>query len=164
MPDPVMQIIEEHNRLRRLFKQVPALGGHQSAESRAEAICDLLTIHTRLEEEIVYPVVRGLDPAMAAEAEEAHQQAESLVAKIREQEYADNGEVKADLEVLEREVEAHARWEEDNLLPLISRQEPGEVDRIGHELYGRNQELLRRFPGALHASAETEGFSARPRL
>jgi hemerythrin superfamily protein len=164
VPDPVMQIIEEHNRLRRLFKQVPRLGGHQSAESRAHAICDLLTIHSRLEEEIVYPVVRGLDPAVAAEAEAAHHEAESLMARIREQDYVDNGAVKQDLEVLEREVEAHARWEEDSLLPLISKLDADEVDRIGRELYERNQELLREFPGALDISAETEGFIASPRI
>jgi hemerythrin superfamily protein len=164
MPDPVMQLIEEHNRLRRLFKQVPRLGGHQSAETRAMAICDLLTIHSRLEEEIVYPAVRDLDPAIADEAEAAHQRAEALVAKIQEAEYADNGEVKRDLDELAREVEGHTRWEEDTLLPRVSALPVEEVDRLGRELYERQQELLRQYPNALQISAETEGFIASPRI
>jgi hypothetical protein len=49
-------------------------------------------------------------------------------------------------------------------LPLISQLDADEADRIGRELYERNQELLREFPGALDISAETEGFIASPRI
>ncbi|HEX3541842.1 MAG TPA: hemerythrin domain-containing protein [Acidimicrobiales bacterium] len=164
MPDPVMQLIEEHNRLRRLFKQVPRVGGHQSAEQRANAICDLLTIHSRLEEAIVYPAVREFDEGMATEAESAHERIDELVEKIRTAEYADNGEVKRDIEVLEQEFENHARWEEDELLPRVSGLDRDKVDELGRELYEKNQELLREFPGALDISAETEGFIASPRI
>jgi iron-sulfur cluster repair protein YtfE (RIC family) len=164
MPDPVMQLVEQHNRLRRLFKQVPRVGGHQSAETRALAICDLFTIHSRLEEEIVYPAIRETDAAMAEEAEAAHRRAESLVETIRQREYRDNGEVKRDLEALEREVESHTRWEEDQLLPRVSSLPAAEVDRIGQELYERQQELLREYPQALDVSAETEGYIAAPRF
>lgn len=164
MPDPVMQLVEQHNRLRRLFKQVPQMGGHQSAEHRAAAICDLLTIHSRLEEEIVYPVVENLDAAMADQAEAAHKQADTVVAAIRAADYADNGQVKADMATLEREVEEHARWEEEHLLPRISALPKEEVDRIGSALYQREQELLREFPQALETSAETEGYIAAPRI
>lgn len=164
MPDPVMQLVEQHNRLRRLFKQVPQMGGHQSAEHRAAAICDLLTIHSRLEEEIVYPVIKDLDAAMADQAEAAHKQADALVESIRGADYADNGEVKRDMATLEREVEEHARWEEENLLPRINALPKEEVDRIGSALYQREQELLREFPQALETSAETEGYIAAPRI
>ena len=164
MPDPVMQLIEEHNRLRRLFKQVPRVGGHQSAEQRATAICDMLTIHSRLEETIVYPAVRQFDEGMAAEAEAAHERIDALVEQIRAQEYADNGEVKRDIEVLAQEFENHARWEEDELLPRVSELDRDEVDRLGTELYEKNQELLREYPSALDVSAETEGFIASPRI
>jgi hemerythrin superfamily protein len=164
MPDPVMQLVEQHNRLRRLFKQVPRVGGHQSAEHRALAICDLLTIHSLLEEEIVYPVIRDLDPAMAAQAEAAHQRADQVVARIRQHEYADNGEVKHDLQQLEQEVDNHARWEEDELLPRVSALPTDEFDRIGRALYERQQELLREYPQALEISAETEGYIAAPRI
>jgi hemerythrin superfamily protein len=164
MPDPVMQLVEQHNRLRRLFKQVPQMGGHQSAEHRAAAICDLLTIHSRLEEEIVYPVVKNLDAAMADQAEAAHKQADALVESIRAAAYADDSQVKRDMATLEREVEEHARWEEESLLPRINALPKEEVDRIGSALYQREQELLREFPQALETSAETEGYIAAPRI
>ncbi len=164
MPDPVMQLVEQHNRLRRLFKQVPRVGGHQSAEHRAAAICDLLTIHSRLEEEIVYPVVKNLDAAMADEAEAAHKQVDALVESIKAADYADDTAVKRDMDTLEREVENHARWEEENLLPRVSALSKEEVDRIGSALYQREQELLREFPQALETSAETEGYIAAPRI
>jgi hemerythrin superfamily protein len=164
MPDPVMQLVEQHNRLRRLFKQVPRLGGHQSAEHRAAAICDLLTIHGRLEDELVYPVIEHLDAAMAKQAEDDHQHIDGLVDMIRGADYADNGQVKHDLETLERIVDSHARWEEDNLLPRLNALPKEELDRIGSALYERQQELLSDFPQALEASAETEGYIAAPRI
>ena len=164
MPDPVSQIVEQHNQLRRLFKQMPELKGHQSAEDRALAICDLLTIHSLLEEEILYPVVRGFDASMAAEALDAHRAAETLVEKIRARHYADDAGVKTDLAQLERDVEAHARWEEDELLPRVSALGAEEVDRIGSALYERHQELLGEYPNAMATSAETEGFIASPRI
>jgi hemerythrin superfamily protein len=164
MPDPVMTLTEQHNRLRRLFKQVSRVGGHQSAEARARAICDQLTIHSRLEEELVYPVVEGLDSAMAKEAESAHQRIDALVEAIVKQDYANNGEVKADLDALEQDVESHSRWEEETLLPRVAALPKDAVDELGQRLYDREQELLREYPQALEISAETEGYVAAPRI
>lgn len=164
MPDPVMALIEQHNRMRRLFKQVPRMGGHQAADDRALAICEIYTVHSRLEEEIIYPVIRRLDSAMADEAAGAHEEADALVEAMEAANYADNSEVKRDLEKLEQIFENHARWEEDELLPKISALDTDEFDRLGNALYERNQELLKEFPGALDVSAETEGFTVAPRI
>lgn len=164
MPDPVMQLTEQHNRLRRLFKQASRVGGHQSAEARARAICDQLTIHSKLEEELVYPVVKDLDSTIAKEAEAAHQTIDALVESIVKQDYGNNGEVKADLETLEREFDTHGRWEEETLLPRVSALPAEAVDELGRRMYEREQELLREFPQALETSAETEGYVAAPRI
>jgi hemerythrin superfamily protein len=164
MPDPISQLVEDHNRLRRLFKQVPRMGGHQSVEPRARAICDMWTIHSRIEEELVYPVLNESDPESARKAEDDHEQAQRLVEKIRARDYADDGEVKADIETLEREIESHTRWEEDVVYPQISALDSERVAQIGRAVYERNQELLREFPQALEVSAETEGFIASPRI
>ncbi|HEX3424731.1 MAG TPA: hemerythrin domain-containing protein [Acidimicrobiales bacterium] len=164
MPDPVMQLIEQHNRLRRLFKQVPRMGGHQAADERALAICEIYTVHTRLEEDVIYPVIRRLDSAMADEAAAAHDEGDALVEAMQAADYANNGEVKRDLAKLEQIFENHARWEEDELLPKISALDTEEFDRLGSALYERNQELLKENPGALDVSAETEGFIASPRI
>ncbi|MDQ6615243.1 MAG: hemerythrin domain-containing protein [Actinomycetota bacterium] len=164
MPDPVMNLVEQHNQVRRLFKQVPQVGAHQSAEHRALAICDLLTIHSRLEEEIVYPAIENVDAAMAKEAEEAHERIDALIDNIRNAEYADNGEVKSDLESLDQEVEAHVQWEEATLLPRVSALPAEEQERIWRAMYARQQELLQEHSEALSTSAETEGFIAAPRI
>jgi hemerythrin superfamily protein len=124
----------------------------------------MLTIHSRLEEELVYPALGEVDPAGAAEAQAAHGRIDALVGTIKAQNYADNGEVKRDMEVLEREFEDHARWEEQELLPKLEGLARDDIDRLGLALYERNQELLREFPGALETSAETEGFIASPRI
>jgi hemerythrin superfamily protein len=162
MSDPVRQLVEQHNQLRRLFKQLPRLAGQQSVEQKAYHICDLLTIHSRLEEEIIYPVIGDLIPAVAKEAQAAHDRAERLVAKLCGQEYRTVQDMKRDLDSLERVVSVHARWEEDNLLPLMNELTTEEFNWLGSTLYERHQELLREYPDASDASAETEGYSAGP--
>lgn len=172
MPDPVMQLMEEHNRLRRLFKQIPGLGGHQGAADRATAICEMYRVHSILEQEVIYPTLRELDADMADQACADHARGDEFVARIEARSdgendarnYANNGEVKADLAGLEQEFERHARWEEDLLFPKISALSDEKVHELGSRLYERNQELLREFPGALETSAETEGFIAAPRI
>ncbi len=161
MSDPVRQLVEQHNQLRRLFKQLPRLAGQQSVEQKAYHICDLLTIHSRLEQEIIYPVIGDLIPAIAKEAQTAHDHAERLVTRICGQ-YRTVQEIKRDLDALERVVSSHARWEEDNLLPLINELTTEEFNWLGRTLYERHQELLREYPDASDASAETEGYSAGP--
>ena len=162
--NPVMTLTEQHNRLRRLFKQVSRVGGHQSAESRARAICDLLTIHSKLEEELVYPLVEDVDSAMANEAESAHQRIDAIVESIVKENYGTNREVKDDIDALEQDVEAHARWEEETLLPRVAALPRETVDELGRRLYEREQELLREHPEALETSAETEGYTVSPRI
>jgi hemerythrin superfamily protein len=162
MSDPVRQLVEQHNQLRRLFKQVPRLEAHQSVLQRVYSICDLLLIHSRLEEEALYPVIGDLDPALAGEAEEAHRRAGALAAAICERKYWSNQEVKYDVAALERVVSSHARWEEDHVLPLVSALGTDDFNRMGRRLYERHQILLREYPDASGASAGTEGFSAGP--
>ncbi|MGH9127058.1 MAG: hemerythrin domain-containing protein [Acidimicrobiales bacterium] len=159
-----MQLLEQHNRLRRLFKQTPRLGGHQAGDDRAVAIYDLFTVHSRLEEELVYPVLRRLDPALADKAEAEHREADQVVADVRDRDYANNTEVQDDLDKLWRLFHVHAQWEEDEVIPKLSSLDKAEADQLGKALYERNQELLREFPEALDTSAETEGFVASPRI
>jgi hemerythrin superfamily protein len=162
MSDPVRQLVEQHNQIRRLFKQAYRLEVHQSVVQRAYAICDLLTVHSRLEHEIVYPVVRDLDEAAAEEATKAHRRAQAMVAKICDWDYRSNAQVKYDLDTLDRVVSSHARWEEDTLFPLLSALATDEFSGIGAAVYTRHQELLYEYPDAADASAATEGFSAGP--
>jgi hypothetical protein len=162
MADPVRQLCEQHNQLRRLFKQMPLVGSLEVAQQRAYAICDLITIHSRLEQDVVYPVVKDLLPSIAAEAEKAHQRGDALVARINEREYRLGPEVKADVRALEQVVLPHARWEEDNVLSLLSELSNEEFDVLGRSLYERHQQLMYEYPDASDTTAKTEGYSGGP--
>ncbi|MDQ6613673.1 MAG: hemerythrin domain-containing protein [Actinomycetota bacterium] len=164
MSDPVRQLVEQHNQLRRLFKQVPRLETHQSAADRAYAICDLVTVHSRLEEEIVYPFARAINPAMADEADAAHARAKALVDRFNELDYMTNHVVKHYMARLEGIVMTHARWEEDHLLPLVSALANEQFDWIGRAVYERHQELLREYSDSLETKSDTEGYSGGPLL
>lgn len=162
MSDPVRQLCEQHNQLRRLFKQVPRLGSLEVAQQRAYSICDLITIHSRLEQEIIYPVVKDLVPSIAEEAERAHQRADRLIGRINDREYRVYPEVLGDISALEHVVLPHARWEEDNALTLLRELSNELFELLGSALYVRHQELLYEYPDATGTTAGTEGYSAGP--
>ena len=164
MPDAVSQLMEQHNRLRRLFKQIPGLGGHQEGEARAVALWETYTVHSRLEEDVVYPVLRQVEPGLVDEDETSHTEAEKLLDDLRQQEYANNTEVKRDLDKLQQVFEAHAAWSESKVMPRLSSLSDEEAAELGRAVFERNQELLREHPRSLETSAETEGFIASPRI
>lgn len=161
MPDAARQLIDQHSQLRRVYRgQHDVLGGHMSAEHRAEAFCDLVTIHSQLAEETVFPAFRQLDPALVDQAEAGNQRIGALVEKIRGQGYVDNGAVQHDLASLEQEIEGHIQLEEETLLPRMKELPPQDAEQLGQALYERHQELLQQSPKALEIAAETEGFRA----
>lgn len=55
--DAVGLLLQQHQRIRRLFQEVEAKKGDERAEA-FERLCRFLTVHERTEEEIVHPVAR----------------------------------------------------------------------------------------------------------
>ena len=135
--DAIQQLVDDHNKVRDLFKQFSQLG-HPAI---AQEICRRLTVHSTLEEEIVYPVLRDrVDAGMADEAEEEHAQVKELIEEI---ETMDEGEeLENAMAVLEREVEHHVEEEEGEVFPKLEAELGPETLELGRELFRRRQDLL----------------------
>lgn len=137
MPDGFELLRSQHRDVERLVDRYAITAD----ERLARELCELLTRHTHLEEQALYPQLRrfvdgGDDLADIAESE--HAALKALIARIR---FAPPPDVRPLIEQLGRDAIAHMNEEEGRLFP--------EMEGVGIDA----QELGRR----LHAAADRTG-------
>ena len=96
--------------------------------SLAERICNMLTVHAQIEEEILYPAAKEAlsedeeEAELVNEAEVEHASAKELIAKI-EGMTPDDEAFKATVKVLGEYVKHHVKEEENELFPALKESE-----------------------------------------
>lgn len=136
----------DHVAVKHLFVAYArlAMAGEATAQERqaiAGRICDELTVHARIEEEIFYPALQGVVPAaMLDEAKSEHQEAKDLIARI-EQLPAAGPDLDALVERLARAIEHHVKEERDGIFPKARSAPRLDLDALGAKLKERQQEL-----------------------
>jgi hemerythrin superfamily protein len=139
----------DHLAVKHLFVQYarlafgdPAGSGAPRAEL-AQIICDELTVHAQIEEEIFYPALRDARPDAAAlldEAETEHGHVKDLVDRIRGHGAADDA-LDALVAELARSVEHHVKEERDQLFPKAKSAPALDLGALGDRLRERQQAL-----------------------
>lgn len=150
--DAVKLLMADHREVSALFKQYEKLAdGEASAEDRkalAEEICQMLTVHATIEEEIFYPAAREAleDQDLLDEAEVEHASAKDLIAQIQSMD-ADDDLYDAKVTVLGEYIDHHVQEEEGELFPKCKK---GKMDlaALGAELDERKSELMGEVAGA----------------
>lgn len=138
MSDALKVLIDDHHKVRDLFKQFAGGTDH----SVALKICDELTIHAVLEEEIVYPVLgRDVDAGLVEEAKDEHGEMDDLIAQVRSMEAGDP-ELPMVMTRLERTVEHHVQEEEAEVFPKLEEATSEDLHEMGNKLFRRRQELM----------------------
>jgi hemerythrin superfamily protein len=79
MANALELLADDHRKVEDLFDEFEQSGD----ESTASQICDELTVHTQVEESIVYPELQRLDADLEQEAEHEHSEARQLIERIR---------------------------------------------------------------------------------
>jgi hemerythrin superfamily protein len=115
MPNVINLLTEDHRRVEELFGEFAESGD----EATARTICDELTLHTEIEETLVYPVMREVDEEMTEEAIREHAQAKQLIQQIRT---ASGDELVDLMEELEAAIEHHVGEEEGEAFPKLEEQ------------------------------------------
>lgn len=133
-------LMDEHHRLKRSFN-----GYRQDAGNLAEAlhVCDLIWIHSTIEEETLCPLLGEIEPDDAADAEADHERFAALMAKIDEMEEGDPALPRI-METLRVVVEEHARHQERVIFPKLS--DHPEAGELGAQAFARRQELVNQRP------------------
>lgn len=145
--DAIVVLKDEHREMRRLFREFEAAGdnAHATKGRIVKRIIELLTAHTYIENEVMYPRVRELLPELDAdvlESYEEHHVADVLCLELSVMSAQDT-HFTAKTTVLIENVEHHMGEEEDEWFPKV-RAGLGrkQLQEIGEELI----EARRRAP------------------
>ena len=162
MSDITKTLRDDHARIKRLF-----LRASQEPDNLDIAldVCDELTIHSTIEEEIVYPALRQLNSGLADEAEDDHEEAKELIAEIEDLD-PDDPAVDAMMTQLKKSVMRHVEREESTIFPVIERGLPDQSLELGSQAFALRQELLHQRPprrNALKTQTANVGWSAARR-
>lgn len=143
--DAIELLTQDHNRVKDLFEKFEMLQTEEGAESDkldlAQQICTELTIHTKLEEEIFYPVaieeIGQLDimDEAAVEHAAAREMVEQLAAMAPEDECFDTK-----VKVLQDMVEQHIAEQEGKMFPRLQKNRM-DLAALGERMSRRRREL-----------------------
>ena len=114
----------DHKAVKKLFKEYEALMESRSRTTGqkkmelAHKICEELTVHAQIEEEIFYPALRAAlkDTDLLAEAEVEHASAKELIAQIEAAAEADEM-FDAKVTVLGEYIDHHVKEERNEMFP-----------------------------------------------
>lgn len=143
--DAIDLLDAEHDAVARLFAHYKALADHDAPGARrkalADQICLELTIHARLEEELVYPPAREAirDDDLLDEAEVEHASAKDLIAQILAM-GANDELYDAKVTVLGEYIAHHVKEEREQLFPKL-RACAMDLAELGRRLRARRKEL-----------------------
>jgi hemerythrin superfamily protein len=145
--DALKLLTADHNRVRGLFTRWQAAEENDDTAAMSDLATQIITeleVHTRIEEEIFYPAVRGKSEDIkdvVAEGLEEHHVAKTLIAEITALSPKDEAWT-AKMKVLIESVEHHAEEEEDEMFGGIRKRVPAAtLDELGEQLEARKAEL-----------------------
>lgn len=121
--DAIVLLKADHKQIRRLFRQFQAAGDRavKTKAGLARKIIELLTVHTYIENEVMYPEVRALLPQLdedVLESYEEHHVADVLCAELAAMP-ADAERFDAKATVLIENVTHHIEEEENDWFPKV---------------------------------------------
>ena len=142
--DALSLLIQDHKDVKEMFEQFDGLSDRSKATKKklADQICQALTVHTQLEEKILYPAVRKAinDEDLMDEALVEHASAKKLIAQIQSME-ADDDLYDAKVKVLSEQIEHHVREEEDEMFPKV-RKTNLDISALGEKMLSLKQQLI----------------------
>lgn len=137
----------DHKAVKKLFKEFEELtesrGNTREKKRRlAQRICQELTVHAQIEEEIFYPAIRKAikDDLMMNEAEVEHASAKDLIAQIEHMDAAD-AKFDAKVTVLGEYIDHHVKEERNEMFPK-ARATKVDLVKLRQQLEARKEELM----------------------
>jgi hemerythrin superfamily protein len=144
--DAIVLLKQEHGDVKKLFTAYQKLADSEASAAQrlkiAIEICDALTLHTTIEEEIFYPAMREATDAAKAELDEAeveHASVKALVAQIEAMD-PDDALFDATVKVLGEYVTHHVKEEEGEMFPK-AKKAGLELAEIGEQMRARKEAL-----------------------
>jgi hemerythrin superfamily protein len=144
-PDALKLLMTDHKEVKALFKEYDKLVKAQAdgdlKQALAEQICEMLTVHTTVEEELLYPAAMDVldESDLVDEAEVEHASAKDLIAQIRSASPSDDL-YDAKVTVLGEYIDHHVKEEEKEMFPKLRKTEL-DLKELGVSMLARKNEL-----------------------
>jgi hemerythrin superfamily protein len=158
-PDAIALLKQDHRSVEELFDEFEDAEDGEGIEI-AQRICQMLTVHAQIEEEILYPAAKNAlsedeeQSDLVWEAEVEHASAKELIAKIEEMQEQDEA-YNATVKVLSEYIKHHVKEEEGQLFPALKKSEL-DLKELGAQLFERKQELMTELGVESEGSEEEE--------
>lgn len=157
--DAVTLLKQDHRAVEALFDEFENAEEEEQA-SIAQRVCQLLTVHAQVEEELLYPAAKEAledeeEAELVAEAEVEHDSVKELIAKI-EGMTGEDARFKATVKVLGEYIKHHVKEEEGELFPKLKKTEL-DLKELGGQLAERKFALMEQM------GIEAEEEPAQPR-
>jgi hemerythrin superfamily protein len=139
----------DHKAVKKMFKEYEELTNSrgrsvpQKKMDLARQICQELTVHAQIEEEIFYPALRAAikDTDLIAEAEVEHASAKDLIAQIQGMGEADEM-FDAKVTVLGEYIDHHVKEERNEIFPKARAARKLDLVSMRDDLQARKEELM----------------------
>jgi hemerythrin superfamily protein len=142
-PDAIALLKADHRQVETWFSQFSKSKSSQKKQQLAGQICDALTVHTTIEEEIFYPafIEATGDKDLHHEAVVEHAGAKALIAQIQSMSAKDDY-YDAKVTVLSEMIKHHVK-EEEQPGGMFAEAKKSDMDLqvLGEQLLARKQEL-----------------------
>jgi hemerythrin superfamily protein len=142
-PHAVKLLKQDHRAVERALREFESAAG-EAKHTIGQRICQLLTVHAQIEEELLYPAARealsSRDEHLVAEARVEHSSVKDLIGQIESHDEADE-EYEARVQVLGEYVKHHVGEEEKQLFPRLERSSL-DLEELGERLEQRKGELM----------------------
>ncbi|MES3000147.1 MAG: hemerythrin domain-containing protein [Pseudomonadota bacterium] len=161
--DAVDLLDTDHKAVKKLFIDFSALSEAQAPASDrrqvADKICQALTVHAQIEEEIFYPAVRkAVGEELLDEALQEHAEAKEMIAQIQAMDAAD-ASFDDTVKELGKAIDHHVLEEREQIF-LKARQSPMDLKGLAIPLAERKKELMQQAPKKPAASAKKKKEAA----
>ena len=140
--DAIAMLREDHKKVSALFEDFEKARSANRKQQIVATLCQELTVHATLEEEIFYPAFKAAlkDKELVPEATVEHASVKDLIAQVQGQE--PGGEAyDAKVKVMGEFVKHHVKEEQNEMFPKARKADLDLVE-LGQRMAERKQELL----------------------
>jgi hypothetical protein len=145
VPDAVTLLKADHKQVKEWFEEFEDATSSKKKQQLATDICNALTVHTTIEEEIFYPAFLAAteDKDMHHEAILEHDGAKKLIAEIESSEPSDDY-YDSTVHVLSEMIKHHVKEEEqkDGMFDEAQKSKQMNLAELGEQLLARKNELM----------------------
>ena len=164
--DAIALLKQDHRTVSQLFEEFEK-ADEEEQSAIAQRVCQLLTVHAQIEEELLYPEAKEAfdgdeeNEDLVNEAAVEHGSAKELIAKIEGMSSGDE-QFKATVTVLGEYIKHHVK-EEEKRGGIFSQIKDSDVDlkALGEQIAARKDELMAEFGKSVIPAPVTRSMTAK---